>query len=31
MSRALAGIEGTLSFMEEVLNACLDRNRRYSG
>ena len=30
-SRALAGIEGTLSFMEEVLNACLDRNRRYSG
>jgi nitrogenase molybdenum-iron protein alpha/beta subunit len=27
-SRALAGIEGTLSFMEEVLNACMDRNRR---
>ena len=27
-SRALAGIEGTLSFMEEALNACMDRNRR---
>jgi nitrogenase molybdenum-iron protein alpha/beta subunit len=27
-SRAVAGIEGTLSFMEEVLNACMDRNRR---
>jgi len=26
-SRALAGIEGTLSFMEEVLNACMDRKR----
>jgi nitrogenase molybdenum-iron protein alpha/beta subunit len=26
-SRALAGIEGTLSFMEEALNACMDRNR----
>ncbi|HMA05508.1 MAG TPA: nitrogenase component 1, partial [Methanomicrobiales archaeon] len=30
-SRALAGIEGSLSFMEEVLNACMDRNRRDSG
>jgi nitrogenase molybdenum-iron protein alpha/beta subunit len=30
-SRALAGIEGTLSFMEEVLNACMDRNRRVNG
>jgi nitrogenase molybdenum-iron protein alpha/beta subunit len=30
-SRALAGIEGTLSFMEEVLNACMDRNRRLPG
>ena len=27
-SRALAGIEGTLSFMEEVLNACMDRRKR---
>ncbi len=27
-SRALAGIEGTLSFMEEILNACMDRNRK---
>jgi nitrogenase molybdenum-iron protein alpha/beta subunit len=27
-SRGLAGIEGTLSFVEEVLNACMDRNRR---
>lgn len=26
--RPLAGIAGTLSFMEEVLNACTDRNRR---
>jgi len=26
-SRCLAGIEGTLSFMEEVLNACMDRRR----
>ena len=30
-SRALAGIEGSLSFMEEVLNACMDRNRRMAG
>jgi len=30
-SRALAGIEGTLSFMEEVVNACMDRNRRIPG
>ena len=27
-SRALAGIEGTLAFMEDVLNACMDRRRR---
>jgi hypothetical protein len=27
-SRALAGIEGTLSFMEDALNACMDRNRK---
>jgi len=27
-SRALAGIEGSLAFMEEVLNACMDRRRR---
>jgi len=27
-SRSLAGIEGTLSFMEEVLNACMDRRRK---
>ncbi|HVN66461.1 MAG TPA: nitrogenase component 1 [Methanomicrobiales archaeon] len=27
-SRALAGIEGTLSFMEEALNACIDRKRK---
>jgi hypothetical protein len=27
-SRCLAGIEGTLSFMEEVLNACMDRRRK---
>jgi nitrogenase molybdenum-iron protein alpha/beta subunit len=26
-ARALAGIEGTLSFMEEALNACMDHNR----
>jgi nitrogenase molybdenum-iron protein alpha/beta subunit len=26
-SRPVAGIEGTLSFMEEILNACMDRNR----
>jgi nitrogenase molybdenum-iron protein alpha/beta subunit len=30
-SRCLAGIEGTLSFMEEVLNACMDRNRKAAG
>jgi hypothetical protein len=30
-SRALAGIEGTLSFMEEALNACMDRNRKTAG
>jgi nitrogenase molybdenum-iron protein alpha/beta subunit len=30
-SRALAGIEGTLSFMEEALNACMDRKRRSTG
>ena len=30
-SRCLAGIEGTLSLMEEVLNACMDRNRRTGG
>ncbi len=30
-SRALAGIEGTLSLMEEILNACMDRNRRIPG
>jgi nitrogenase molybdenum-iron protein alpha/beta subunit len=27
-SRCIAGIEGTLTFMEEVLNACMDRKRR---
>jgi nitrogenase molybdenum-iron protein alpha/beta subunit len=27
-SRCLAGIEGTLSFMDEVLNACMDRRRK---
>jgi nitrogenase molybdenum-iron protein alpha/beta subunit len=27
-SRCLTGIEGTLSFMEEVLNACMDRRRK---
>jgi nitrogenase molybdenum-iron protein alpha/beta subunit len=27
-SRAIAGIEGTLSFMEDALNACMDRSRR---
>ena len=27
-SRALAGIEGTLTFMEEALNACMDRKRK---
>ena len=27
-SRSLAGIEGTLSLMEEVLNACMDRRRK---
>jgi len=27
-SRALAGIEGTLSFMEEVLNVCMDTSQR---
>jgi nitrogenase molybdenum-iron protein alpha/beta subunit len=27
-SRTLAGIEGSLAFMEEVLNACMDRKRR---
>jgi nitrogenase molybdenum-iron protein alpha/beta subunit len=30
-SRCLAGIEGTLSFMEEVLNACMDRRRKIIG
>jgi nitrogenase molybdenum-iron protein alpha/beta subunit len=30
-SRALAGIEGTLAFMEDVLNACMDRKRRSGG
>jgi nitrogenase molybdenum-iron protein alpha/beta subunit len=30
-SRCLAGIEGTLSLLEEVLNACMDRNRRTGG
>ena len=30
-SRCLAGIEGTLSFMEEVLNACMDRRRKITG
>jgi nitrogenase molybdenum-iron protein alpha/beta subunit len=30
-SRAIAGIEGTLSFMEEALNACMDRNRKGTG
>jgi nitrogenase molybdenum-iron protein alpha/beta subunit len=30
-ARALAGIEGTLSFMEEVLNACMDRSRQATG
>ncbi|MDD1666266.1 MAG: nitrogenase component 1, partial [Methanomicrobiales archaeon] len=30
-SRALAGIEGALSLMEEILNACMDRNRRAHG
>ena len=30
-SRAIAGIEGTLSLMEEILNACMDRNRRIRG
>jgi nitrogenase molybdenum-iron protein alpha/beta subunit len=30
-SRALAGIEGALSFMEEVLNACMDRKRTTPG
>ncbi len=30
-SRSLAGIEGTLSFMEEVLNACMDRKRKMKG
>lgn len=30
-SRCLAGIEGTLSLMEEVLNACMDRNRSIPG
>ena len=30
-SRAFAGIEGILSFMEEALNACMDRNRRAAG
>ena len=30
-SRSLAGIEGTLSFMEEVLNACMDRRRGAGG
>jgi nitrogenase molybdenum-iron protein alpha/beta subunit len=30
-SRCLAGIEGTLSFMEEVLNACMDRRRKIMG
>ena len=29
-ARALAGIEGSLSFMEEALNACMDRNRTRS-
>jgi nitrogenase molybdenum-iron protein alpha/beta subunit len=27
-SRAIAGVEGALSFMEEALNACMDRKRR---
>ncbi|MGA2934127.1 MAG: nitrogenase component 1 [Methanomicrobiales archaeon] len=30
-SRSLAGIEGTLSFMEEALNACMDRRRKIRG
>lgn len=30
-SRCLAGIEGTLSLMEEVLNACMDRKRKIGG
>ena len=30
-SRCLAGIEGTLSFMEEVLNAYMDRRRKIMG
>jgi len=30
-SRCLAGIEGTLSFMDEVLNACMDRRRMMPG
>lgn len=30
-SRAIAGIEGSLSLMEEALNACMDRNRKGSG
>jgi nitrogenase molybdenum-iron protein alpha/beta subunit len=30
-SRALAGIEGTLSLMEDVLNACMDRKRKTAG
>ncbi|MDD1664941.1 MAG: nitrogenase component 1, partial [Methanomicrobiales archaeon] len=30
-SRCLAGIDGTLSFMEEVLNACMDRRRKITG
>ena len=27
-SRALAGVEGALRLMDEVLNACTSRNRR---
>ena len=30
-SRCLAGIEGTLSFMEESLNACMDRKKKMQG
>jgi nitrogenase molybdenum-iron protein alpha/beta subunit len=27
-SRALTGVEGALQLMDEVLNACINRNRR---
>lgn len=30
-SRAVAGVEGTLRLMEEVLNVCIDRNRAERG